>query len=397
MRGSLSEWGGTGSGKWRLRVFAGTDDSGKNQYVSRNFAGTRRQAQSALAKLVSEIETRQQTHAGSVGDLLDRWLDAIEPNRSKYTMREHRRSVEQTIKPALGSIRLSRLTARDLDTFYRSLLRRGLSPASVRRHHSILSAAMSRGVKWDWIPSNPADKATPPGPTRSSVKPPDTDDVHRLIVAAEEDDPVLATAIALAAVTGARRGELCALHWSDIDWRRRTLRFERSLTVIQRQATEGPTKTHSRRDVALDEGLAKLLELRMARQREYAATIGVALRPDPFILSRSADGSMPCLPDGLTSAYSRLAERIGVGGHFHELRHWCATEAIASGADVRTVSGRLGHADPSVTLKVYSHALEARDRDLAGVLSRAVLESVHRPVELDQAHPPASAEVKRTG
>lgn len=94
---------------------------------------------------------------------------------------------------------------------------------------------------------------------------------------------------------------------------------------------------------------------------------------DPYILSRSADGSSPCMPDDLTHAYRRVAQSLGLGGHFHELRHFAATVAIASGGDVRTVAGRLGHADPSVTLRVYSDALEERDRALAGVLGQTVL------------------------
>jgi len=93
----------------------------------------------------------------------------------------------------------------------------------------------------------------------------------------------------------------------------------------------------------------------------------------PFILSRVADGSVPCLPDGLPAGYKRIATRLGLGSHFHELRHFAATTAIAAGSDVRTVAGRLGHAGPSVNLRVYAHATEARDRDPAGLLGSTVL------------------------
>jgi hypothetical protein len=91
------------------------------------------------------------------------------------------------------------------------------------------------------------------------------------------------------------------------------------------------------------------------------------------VLSPSGDGSSPYIPDTLTDYYKRAAKKLGVATHFHELRHFSATTAIAGGADVRTVAGRLGHADPSVTLKVYAHVLEARDRDLAGYLGSTVL------------------------
>ena len=375
VRGSLKEWGGAGSGKWRLRVSTGErDPSGGYVYISRNFTGSRRQAESALAKLVADTERNQiRNHSGSLGDLLDRWLEDIEPHRAKYTMKEHRRTIEKSIKPRLGKIRLDRLTTKQLDDYYRSLLERGLAPGTVRRHHSIISAALTRAVKWEWIASNPAQRASPPRMTRSSVQAPDVNDVQRLVTAAEAEDPILSTAIALAAITGARRGELCALRWSNVDWDRKTLKIDRSLTVIKRVPTVGPTKTHQRRDIAIDEGVVRLLRVRRAAQEDLAAKVGTALVDDPYILSRSFDGSAPCLPDGLTTAYERLADKLEVGGHFHQLRHFAATIAISSGVDVRTVSNRLGHSDPGITLKVYAHALEARDREVAGLLGTAVL------------------------
>jgi hypothetical protein len=223
--------------------------------VPRTITGTKRQAQVALAKLVTEVETGQvaKSHAGSVADLPDRSLDDISTTRTAYTMREP--------------------------------------------------------VKWGMVVSNAADRATPPGTTRSTVSAPSVKEVQRLISSAEALDPVPAAAIALGAVTGARRGELCALRWSDVDWDKRPLRIDRSLTVLDRVAKEGRTKTHSRRDISIDEALAAFVSRRQAEQRRYASQVGVALVEDPYLLSRSADGSVPCLPDGLTAGYSRLAQR----------------------------------------------------------------------------------------
>jgi len=114
---------------------------------------------------------------------------------------------------------------------------------------------------------------------------------------------------------------------------------------------------------------------------------------DPFILSPAADGSTAYNPDTLTDYYKRAAKRLGIATHFHELRHFAATTAIASGADVRTVAGRLGRADASLTLRVYAHALEARDRDLACVLGAAVLGHLaRRPKANDGDAPPPTDE-----
>ena len=101
MTGSLNEWGGPGSGKWKLRVYTGRDGRNRPTYLSRNFTGSRRQAESALSKLVADVERKQATtnHGGSVRDLLTRWLVDIEPTRSPGTLREHRRSVERNVLP----------------------------------------------------------------------------------------------------------------------------------------------------------------------------------------------------------------------------------------------------------------------------------------------------------
>jgi hypothetical protein len=130
MRGSLTEWRGTGSAKWKLRVYTGRDGRNRPTYQSRNFTGSRRRAESALGKLVADLAERQATtnRGSSVRHLLTRWLADIEPIRSPSTMREHRRSVERNISPVIGTLGLDRLTTRHLDELYQSLLAQGLSP-----------------------------------------------------------------------------------------------------------------------------------------------------------------------------------------------------------------------------------------------------------------------------
>lgn len=183
----------------------------------------------------------------------------------------------------------------------------------------------------------------------------------------------------------------------DVNWVRRLLTIARSLTVIDGVATEGPTKTHQRRGVALDDAMQTLLRKRRADQEAYARQVGVDLVADPFVLSSSANGGQPYQPDTLTDYYKRAAKRLGITTHFHELRHFAATTAIAGGADVRTVAGRLGHADASVTLRVYAHALEARNRELASFLGSVVLGAVDGSPKLEKADPPAPPELESAG
>ena len=224
MKGNLTEWDDS---RWRLRVFVGRDDAGRVKQVSRNFKGSKREAETALAKLIADIQRQQVVtrHVGSLGDLLDRWLEATAPDRSAYTVHEYSRMISRNVKPELGDIRLDRLTVRHLDTFYGSLRGRGLSASSVRRHHALLHAALEQAVRWELLSRNPAGPATQPRVVAATISAPSDEQVVDLIAEAEQRDPALAAAIVLASITGARRGELAALRWPDIDLRARSLRI----------------------------------------------------------------------------------------------------------------------------------------------------------------------------
>ena len=372
MKGSITE---KGPRKWLVRAYAGRVN-GKTTHVNRTVHGSKRDAQLALAKLVADLSggTVVAGQSMTLAQLIERWLDDIAPQRTPRTIHEYRRLATHDILPALGTKRVDRLTARDIDNYYRSLLERGLSSASVRRNHALLHASLARAVKWEVIGTNPVDRATPPATRRAHTTAPAVDDVVELMDAAQtRGDSVLATAIALAAVTGMRRGELCALKWSDVDLGLGVLRVSRSLTVTPGQLHLGDTKTHQARDLALDPEAVDLLVERRLDQEKYARIVGVDLVPDPYLLSRDAKGVQPCLPDGLGKAYWRLTRESGIKTRFHDLRHFSATQLIGAGIDVRTVAGRLGHADASTTLRVYSHVLADRDRAAAEHLGGLVL------------------------
>lgn len=116
------------------------------------------------------------------------------------------------LDPALGKLEASKLTAHHLDALYASLSDRGLAPASVRQVHAIVRAACMQGVRWGLLATNPAQSASPPKIRRKrEVLAPSVAQVRVLIETASSEDEDMAALIALAAVTGARRGELLGL------------------------------------------------------------------------------------------------------------------------------------------------------------------------------------------
>jgi integrase len=381
-------------GHWQLRAYAGRDPiSGRPRQAARTFRGGERAAAKALAALVTDVETgRFNSSTATLSELFDKWLEAGEWTQRPRTLYTNRISIDSRIRPMLGHIQLAELAPDVLDLAYRKWLEDGLSPATVQRFHGILSAACRQAVKWGWIDEAPTARSTPPRVEKSEMKVPTPAQVSALIEAAEDKDPVLGTAVALAALTGARRGELVALRWSDIDLVNGKVKIARSLTVARGKHHAGPTKTHASRDVALDQMAVDVLKKRWAFMVEVSDRTRSPIVPDPFVLSYQTDGAVSVNPDTVTHRFRKVCEQMERPAlerlrqtfpmakradltptdrwpyRFHDLRHFSVTTLIAAGVDVRTVSNRHGHANATMTLNRYAHALPERDREAATLL-----------------------------
>jgi len=376
MPGSMRQ---RGENSWNLRVYAGRDAVTQRKIsIERTVRGNKREASKVLAAMVAEVDRRPvaSIRKGTVAVLCREWLDHAAPSFSPKTVETTRMYIEDPIIPALGSLQVAKLTPSDLDRFYRQLLEVGRSrgpyaPATIRRVHGIIRRALTQGVRWGWITHNPAIDASPPRVPMKELKAPDPGEVVQLFRLAQESDPELATFIMLAASSGARRGELLALRWSDIDLDRGTLSIERGIVLVDGNLIEQSTKTHQSRRISLDAGTVSTLERHRELMIDSAQIAGSALTPDGFVFSHSVDGSSPWHPDSTSRAFRRICQQAGVTGvRLHDLRHYVATRLLAAGVDVRTVAGRLGHRNPSTTLNVYSHFVPETDQEAAEALGR---------------------------
>lgn len=384
MAGSMRQ---RGKQSWELRVHAGRDlDTGRKQYVTRTVRGTKREASRELARLVAQVDDGLIiAKAGTVGDLCERWFAQAEPNLSPIVAENYRRLLDRHVIPRFGSTPLRRLRTSDLDAWYAELRRHGgrsgreLAPNSVLRIHALLHRALGQAVKWGWLTTNPATAASPPRPKRHTIAVPEAADVLRLIVAAEAVNPGLPVFFRVAAATGARRGEVCALRWTDVDLKEGRLTVSRGLVEARGGVIEKDTKTHAERRVTLDAGTVAVLKDHKKRSTEIAQECGAKLGIDAYVFSREVGGSAPWRPGYVTLAFTRLRDELGLTGvRLHDLRHFNATNMLANGTDVRTVSGRLGHADASTTLNIYAHFLEASDIQAADRLG-ALLDAAAQP------------------
>lgn len=160
----------------------------------------------------------------------------------------------------------------------------------------------------------------------------------------------------VAAATGARRSELVALRWSDIDVGRACVTIRHGVVLGPDGLVEKGTKTHAVRNVSLDPTTLAALVAHQARADELALAFGTTRSPGSHVFSIESDGSSPVRPDSMSRAFRQLCARAGVAasGSMTSATTWPpSSTSFAGGVDVRTVAGRLGHRNPSTTLNVY--------------------------------------------
>lgn len=393
------------------------------------------EAQRMLVRLLAQVdEQRNARTRASLSYALDSWLRVHEGEWT--TLAAYRSYVERTIKPALGEMPLAKINARVLEEFYAQLrscrqrcdgkpsvdhrttrphecrtVRHRRSPgrqsnleaathdcdtagctviecrphrcrpmaaSTIRQIHFIISGTLDAAVRWEWIPTNPAATTKKPRPPRPQPRPPTPEQAARILAAAWEQDDDWGTLVWLLMITGARRGEMLALRWHDIQLDAGTVEIRRSYVQRAGHASEKDTKTHQMRRVALDETTTVLLRAHRERYRAVIAELGVQPRDDAFVFSYEPDHSRPCHPDGVSHRYTQMCAGLGIETHLHALRHYSATELIAAGVDVRTVAGRLGHGGGgTTTLRVYAAWVAESDRRAASILA----ERLTRPGE----------------
>lgn len=394
MRGTKTE---VRRGVWRLRVVADYDPkTGVARQRSRTVYGTKKMADDALAAFVTEVRTGTTVAStDTLNVLLDRWLDHVQADLQPTTVRGYRDKLAR-VRRDLGDIKLDELTAQRLDRAYVQWRKEGLSAQTIRHMHRVLSTALHQAEKWDLVERAATDKATPPKHVDMPVRAPSPEVVLGLVEEARARDlPLLAAAVFVSATTGLRRGELCGLRWSDLDFDRRTLTVARSVKHDDGPGwIVGDTKTHKVRRIAIDTATIEVLTEHRAVMESAAHAAGVTIKKDGYVFTLDPTGSVPWRPDSYTQAFNRICwqtcpdcrgKRRGAvcdtcGGKrltkqfdvsLQELRHFTVTQALAAGIDIVTTSGRVGHG-ADVGLRKYAAFVPVRDQEAAEVLGALV-------------------------
>ena len=348
-------------GVWEVRVFTGRDAAGRPTQTSRTVHGGRRDAR-RVANELEQIGAGSAPAGRTVSDVLDAWVEHNVGTWASSSARDQQSRVRSIERDPIGELPLARLSVADVERWHARLRRGGLGDSGIRNQHAVLRAALGLAVRWGWTSQNVASLARLRSKKAAPRQVMSLDEVQSVIDAAATIDPAAALALRLAAVSGARRAELAARGWHDV--RDGRLTIDSAIEIVEppapgapRQLRTAPTKTSNIRSVTLDpDTLAAIEELRELRSQYGPWMFGL--------------GDDLVNPHRIGWWWRRARALAGIDPRWrlHDLRHWSATVAIAQGHDVRTVAGRLGHANPAMTLRVYADAFAAADQAVAASL-----------------------------
>lgn len=359
------------SGKWVAQVDLG-------------WVGGRRRRKSVFADTEREVlakrdEVRRQLSQGvnlagppkTVADWMTEWLQTVKTGdgTSASTLARYDQVVRVHIVPALGRIKLTALTPRDVQLLV-SHLRKSVAPASVIKIHGVLRNALADAERMDLVPRNVAKSVRSATLSRTERRALTPVEASKLLGELEGDR--LAGVFVVALSTGLRRGELLGLRWRDVDLHGRTLFVRQALQRIDGQLRFVPPKTHrSARTVPLSQLATAAISAQRAKQAEDRLLVGPAWVDNDLVFASQL--GTPLEPRNVTRRFDAVRTAAGLDWvRLHDLRHAFATFLLDQGEELRTVMDLLGHSTIRLTADTYGHVLPTRARSAVDAIDRVL-------------------------
>ena len=308
------------------------------------------------------------------------------------TLERYAQLLRVHVIPALGGRQLQKLQSTEIDALYTRLAEK-ISPRTAHHIHNVFGSCLRTATRSRKLSRNPMlDVVKVPSPGEAD---------HGIALEAEQlrmliqgfRGSVLFPIVAVAAFTGARRGEVLALRWEDFDPDAKTLRIERAVEETREHGLQikGPKTERGKRTIEIDDDLVALLLTERDRYLRMVAGVPDSAPVDLSLVKLPAGALMFCCPPvngepfsftklrspkNVTDRFRSVATKLGFAGlRLHDLRGTHETLLLDAGVPVHVVAARCGH-DPAVLLRSYAKRTRKADRSAAGIigaLSRGVL------------------------
>lgn len=344
-------------GRWEYAIVAPLADGSRKKI--RRYAPTRAEADARLTELKRQIQndTPLPDRTWRLGGYLDYWLESqVRTNRRAATYAQCETIVRIYLKPALGSVQLSKLTVPVVQAFLNRQTAKGVSLPTVHVIRKVLSAALTRAMREELLMRNVA-RLTELTPWESrQVLPWSLQEAVEFLNKAQAED--LAPAYLLLLVYGLRRGELLGLTWSDVDFEKGIIRVRRQLQQVGSKFSLAPLKTRaSRRDLPL---ISLVRDVLLKHHQQQALALGSRVVSDyegeagDLVFTTGSGNAIQ--PKNFARSFQRACERYGVRLiRVHDIRHTTATLLKNFHVPDRDIQIILGHSRISITQETYEH------------------------------------------
>jgi integrase len=366
--------------RWYVVLDLGFGEDGRRRQKWHGGFRTRREAEAARARLVTDVNTGSYVIPGrtTLAEWIrDGWLPMTEPRIKPTTFHSYRQNLELHVIPVLGQKRLQQLTPPMLTGLYGRLAqaskeRKALSAKTISYIHSTLHKVLSDAVDSGLLVKNVAAAAKPPRPNRRStggIQAWEPDELARFLQAVRGTR--LEAIWRLSAMTGMRRGEVLGLRWCDLDLDRARLSVRQALVAVGYEVVHSTPKSHSARVIDLDAETVNQLRAHRRHQDEERVEWGADYQDQDLVVAK--ENGEPIHPHTFSRAFERLIEKAGLRKiRLHDLRHTHATLGLKAGVPVKVISERLGHESPAFTLKQYAHVIPGMQAEAAAQVAAMI-------------------------
>lgn len=325
-----------------------------------------REAKRFLVQALREMETGDYVEPAktTVGEWLTKWLESYaKPALAPTTFELYQNNVKVHLVPALGGVKLQKLTSVHVQELLARLQAEGKAQWTIHGIYRVLHKALNDAVRAGLVARNVADMVNKPKQERKPRPTLDPEEARRFLDAAREDR--LYALYVLAILHGLRRGELLGLRWADVDLEVGRLSITQAMKMVNNRPAFGEPKTaRSRRLVELTALAVEALRRHRHEQKKERLAFGPDYQDHGLVFCQV--NGKPLDPHNmLKRSFKRLLKTAGIAKdlHLHDLRHTCATLLLKQGVHPKVVQERLGHSNISMTMDLYSHVLPGLQRE----------------------------------
>ena len=375
----------------------------------KRFRGTKRDCENFCMRIRREAESgiRPDAEKVTVAEFMGDYL------RNRQAMGEFADStiarydwlIRKWIAPYIGGMTAKDVSPSMIESWYRKASGDGASGTTLYQAHKLAKMSFKIAVRDGLVTSNKFDLVKAPKSEEKKRGYLSFEEAGRMLNVLDEEEGFsgFSAAVRIGLAIGARRGEVLALTWNDIDFKAGTVSITKNLAFVRgarkagvrSKTVKAPKTENSNRTVTIDTGTLQWLgEWRREQKRELSALGVVQVPKTPICCSTCGRrfGGVAALaggtlnPTSFGNQFRRFCERHqfkdsqGKRACFHELRHTQATYLLANGEDVISVSARLGHASPSITSDIYAHAMPQRDVECAGAIGAILTKAKRKAV-----------------